>query len=78
MQKKNNDPQTKKKGRKERVPQIPFSTNIRTNAEMNIEAKFLNCLYEAHKIVPPLKIILKNKQTMKLDKQTMKLEKGSE
>lgn len=51
--------QKKNPDNKWNVPEIPFGTNIRTNAKISIESSFLNCLNEFHKIISSFKIVLK-------------------
>lgn len=41
------------------LPKIPFSTNVRPNAEINIEACLLYQFDKFNQIIPPLKIKLK-------------------
>jgi len=40
------------------LPEVPFSTNIRTNSEVNIEACLLHQLYEPYQIIVSPKVIL--------------------
>jgi len=40
------------------LPEVPFSTDIRTNSEVNIEACLLHQFYEPHQIIVSPKVIL--------------------
>lgn len=42
------------------LPEVPFSTDIRTNPKMNIKAGLLGYFNKPDQIKPPFKIVLKN------------------